>query len=111
MVFTSGEETLVNLNHWVPVMHCANCCVVLKCFSFSSTFAVTFKTGPTCIFFLNAGSSQKQLARSALVVTTQVNRSTLQIARQLGSIATVSAWAESNVCQLVEMTAPRSLLV
>lgn len=106
MVFTFGEETLVNLNRWVPVMHCANCCVVLKGFSFISTFAVTFRPD---MHFTRIFPEAASLATSALVVTTSQNRSTLQIARQLRRVATVSASAERNVCQLVGMTAPRSL--
>lgn len=51
MVFTSGEETLVNLNHWVPVMHCANCCVVLKMFQLHFNFCSYFQNRPDMHFF------------------------------------------------------------
>lgn len=57
-------------------------------------------------FFFTYALLVSRLARSALVVATRVNRSTLQTAPRLCSIATASASAESYVCQLVEMKAP-----
>lgn len=96
------ERKRVNLNRWFPVMHCANCSVVLKKKK-KNAFQLHFNV---CIYFQNRpdmhftyGLLRSRLARSALVL-----RSNSQ------HIANSAATPQRPDCQLVEMEAPRFIL-